>query len=183
MSLAHLVFWALAVAGAALVLTQSSITRPLRDGLAAAEQRLMVRTILYSAPGPKPAADFGTHGAVAWRPPSRLVRWPTAWAHAAVKLLAKLTACPMCSGFWIGAAAARVLLTAPSSWLVAGGFAGSLASALAVALWLWAGETTAAFGLWRYLHTPPPPDASHELRGEPARCCDMPTKEPEEPEK
>lgn len=186
MTLALLALWALAVAGGALVLTQSSITAPLRDGLAAAEKRLLAARVVARIARRPQAVDYGTHGAIVDAPSSwprlpRALRWPVAAAHRLVALLAKLTACPMCSGFWIGAVAGRVLFTAPSSWTVACGFAGSLASALAVALWLWAGETTAAFGLWRYLNTPPPPDDSRELRGEPAQCCD--TTDPKEPEK
>jgi hypothetical protein len=110
--------WALGVAGAALVLTQSSLTAPLRSALDRAAG----------------GQSFGRHPA---------------------RVLAKLTACPMCSGFWIGALFARLFHVVAPHELAAHAFAGSLASALAVQAWLWLGETAAAAGLWRYLHTPP----------------------------
>src|SRR5690349_11548724 len=106
MNLAHLALWALAVAGAALVLTQSSITAPVRDALAWIERRL--RTA---------------------RERHRLLAPP----HELARLLAKLTACPMCCGFWIGAVSARLTFGGPVAWIILCGFAGSLAGALAVA--------------------------------------------------
>ena len=151
MSAAELVLWGIAVAGAALVLTQSSITRPLREGLAALEKKLAAVRLA----GRPVAVDYGTHAAVLPSSRGRARAAVLAPVHHGVAVLAKLTACPMCSGFWIGAASARWIGVTSIAWIVLCGFAGSLSSALGVAAWLWAGETTAAFGLWRYLHTPP----------------------------
>lgn len=108
MSALPLALWPLAVAGAALVLTQSSLTATAR-----------------------------------------------AWLAAHVPFLGKLASCPMCSGFWLGVGGALVAGARTPGTLVLAACAGSILAALGVAAWLWLGETTAAIGLWRYLHSPP----------------------------
>ena len=123
----------LAAAGSALVLTQSSITAPLRDALGALAEGADTAA--------RARADLGSPGRA-----DRLV--PRAF-----RLAAKLTSCPMCAGFWIGLAWA-VALGSRGVVLVALGFAGSLVSALLVALWLALSEAHAALALWRYLKTP-----------------------------
>lgn len=106
--------WLLAVAGSALVLTQSSLTEAMRTYL------------LRRAP-----------------------------------VLGKLVSCPMCSGFWLGMHWWAAMLGARKQdaaheivRMFASGFAGSIVSALAVALWLALGEAYAALGLYRFLRSP-----------------------------
>lgn len=73
------------------------------------------------------------------------------------KVAAKLSACPMCAGFWLGAAwclalqCASIATLAGCVYVVAHGFAGSIVSALGVALWLLLTEATNAASLWRWL--------------------------------
>ena len=128
------VAWLLAVTGSALVLTQSSIMAPSREWL--------VRVADRAAESNRPIRE-------------RVFR-----------LASRLTACPMCSGFWIGIAWSAVFFDV--AWInfgargrhdaavvIALGFAGSLASAIGVALWLALSEATATMQAWRYLNTPP----------------------------
>lgn len=119
-----MILWVAAVAGSALVLTQSSLTEGMR-----------------------------------------------AFLLKHVPILGKLASCPMCSGFWLGMAWAwgpilgRTMSHGAPWQSVAGpiaqlfacisyGFAGSVASALTVALWLALGEAYAALGLYRFMHSP-----------------------------
>lgn len=163
--------WALAVAGSALILTQSSIASPIRDVLAGAEERLLAMLSALDSKTDTPRAlDFGTYGAIVSGSPtrkrlSRVMRCPVAAAHRVVAALSKLATCPMCSGFWLGAFWTHVLLASPwiasahprlsaALWLFAGGCAGSVLSACGVATWLFLDEARMAFGLWRYLKTP-----------------------------
>jgi len=134
------VAWLLAVAGSALVLTQSSIAAPIRNGF----DRLAKRS--------------GT-----W-----FLHDPEALTPHVFRLAAKLTACPMCSGFWLGIAWASVFFDIAwhdfgargrhdAALLIALGFAGSFASAVGVALWLMLNEATATMQAWRYLNQPKDP--------------------------
>ena len=120
----------LAAAGSALVLTQSSLTKPIREAL---DHHLS--SYEHSAFAP----EFDCRG----RAYLLLMR-----------IAAKLASCPMCAGFWLGLAWAAGL-GSRSAELFALGFAGSLASALLVALWLVLVEAHASLGVWRYLSTPP----------------------------
>lgn len=102
----------LAVAGTALILTQSSIAAPLRDWLS----------------NDKSA-------------------WSQSWA--------KLVSCPMCAGFWIGLAWGTAMLDPTFGMAIfVYGPAGSLASAIGVAIWLLLVEAHGAIALWRYLNQP-----------------------------
>lgn len=134
--LMNLALWALAVAGSALVLTQSSITKPFRDWLADAAKRAA------GIDGESPHG--GAISVVLY-----MARWPLA-------VTSKLVSCPMCSGFWIGMAWS-LLFGVRGGEVAAHGFGGSIVSALAVAAWLALGEAYAALGLWRYLSAEPPP--------------------------
>jgi hypothetical protein len=108
-----ILIWALAVAGSALILTQSSIMSPIRDALAGAEKRLFTLRIVFdlsrTADVHVPDDDSGNN----WKRLPRAMRWPVAAAHRAAAALSKLATCPMCSGFWLGAFWTRVLLAAP----------------------------------------------------------------------
>jgi hypothetical protein len=147
---AELLFWTFAVAGAALVLTQSSITRPLRDALTR-------------------AADYTSNVRWSWQEdrrrrraephleplPKLRRRLPLIPLSYPLTFVAKLAGCPMCSGFWIGMLWAHVLGVC-WPWAVAFGCAGAGVAAIFVAAWLLAGEAHAAIGTWRFIHTPPP---------------------------
>lgn len=140
----NLALWTLAVAGSALVLTQSSITKPFRDWLANAAKRAEFRAL------PR-ATGKGSGGGLAR--PVGLRFWLLA---KPIGLLSKLVSCPMCSGFWIGMEWS-LLFGVRGGEVAAHGFGGSVVSALAVAAWLALGEAYAALGLWRYLSAEPPP--------------------------
>lgn len=120
----------LAAAGSALVLTQSSLTAPVRS--------LLDRHV---------ASYERSVFAPAFERRSKLYL-------LLMRIAAKLLACPMCAGFWLGLVWSAAL-GARGVELMALGFAGSLASAILVALWLALAETHASLGLWRYLSTPP----------------------------
>ncbi len=146
----ELVFWAAAVAGTALILTQSSITRPLRDGLMrAAEYTTNVR---HSWIEDRRRRRREPHLSPLPKLRGRLPLVPLSYP---LELAAKLATCPMCSGFWIGGAWAHVLgICWP--WLFAFACAGSYVAAIGVAAWQLAGEAHAAIGVWRFMNTPPP---------------------------
>ena len=169
-SLPELLFWALAVAGTALVLTQSSLTRWIRDGLARAATHAAKATALDRAYAARRREDPTL--------PRARRRWHLAAASHPLELAAKLVACPMCSGFWIGAVWAHVLGVC-WPWLFAFGCGGSYAAAIGVAAWQLAGEAHAAIGVWRFLHTPPPGIHPERLRlaekiGQPAAAIKCP---------
>lgn len=157
--------WALAVAGSALILTQSSIVSPIRDALTGAEKRLFNLRLVFDFSRTNEVHVPTDNDGHNWKPLSRATRWPVAAAYRVVAALAKLATCPMCSGFWLGAFWTHVLLASPwvapahprlsaALWLFAGGCAGSVLSACGVATWLFLDEAKMAFGLWRYLKTP-----------------------------
>jgi hypothetical protein len=182
-----MLLWILAVSGSALVLTQSSLTAPLRERLSR-----------YAQERP---SDSRT-----WPP------CPGCSAHRAWRVkaaIAKLISCPMCSGFWLGAFWAMMLMI-DNTWralpwpafhgiarLAAAGFAGSIASALAVAAWLalsYAATALSLMGSGPKMRVPPkmrpaytntlidtfvcacgeavPPGGTHALTD---RCGDKPT--------
>ncbi len=147
--------WILAVAGSALVLTQSSLTAPLREWLDSASRQAALTRELRNSYEQERRAHPDT-------PPIRSIPFTRAWSHVS-SALAKLASCPMCSGFWLGMGWAWYLVNRGAlpgfvGMAFAYGFAGSIVSALAVAMWLALGEACAALGLWRFLKTPPPPD-------------------------
>lgn len=131
-----LAIWALATAGSALVLTQSTIAKPLREWLSdeSGQRRLDGAIQQYLEHGGK------------LRPYRAYVR---TWTQP----LAKLVNCPMCSGFWLGLAWA-VILGARGVLALAHAFGGSIVSALAVAAWILLQEAHQAFALWRYNNPP-----------------------------
>lgn len=160
--------WALAVAGSALILTQSSIVSPIRDALTGAEKRLFNLRLVFDFSRTNEVHVPTDNDGHNWKPLSRATRWPVAAAYRVVAALSKLATCPMCSGFWLGAFWTHVLLVSPwvapahprlsaALWLFAGGCAGSVLSACGVATWLFLDEAKMAFGLWRYLKTPKEP--------------------------
>ena len=138
----NILIWLLATAGSALVLTQSTITEPLRRALARyAEQK---------------ADDHRT-----WPPCPKCRAWYPWQVKSAV---AKLVSCPMCSGFWFGLGWAAVL-GARGPILAAHAFGGSVVSALAVAAWIALIEAQQALALWRYNNSKdPPPEGVCEER-------------------
>src|SRR5262249_9573092 len=101
----------IAAAGCALVLTQSSLTKPVRDAI---DGHLSSYERSVFAP------DFERRARV---------------YVILLRIAAKLTSCPMCAGFWLGIVWAAAFYLRGVE-LVALGFAGSLASALMTALWL-----------------------------------------------
>lgn len=125
----------LAAAGSALVLTQSSLTAPVRDFLDQAARE----------DDAKPRRSFF----------GRVARFEN-------DVALKLMSCPMCAGFWLGLAWAAALGLRGVE-LVGLGFVGSLASALLVALWLALSEAALAIGLWRYLRTPAPAEPKRNV--------------------
>lgn len=155
----EILIWLLAVTGSALVLTQSSITAPIRDGVEWLARFSETIKMMHDA-------TKGTPEPLRVGPSMRVV----GLLRRPLRLAAKLTACPMCSGFWLGAAWFAVLRETPiawrsfgadgfrdAAWLAASGFAGSFASAVGVALWLVLGEAQATMQGWRYLNQPKDP--------------------------
>lgn len=146
--------WSLAVAGSALVLTQSSITSPLRKWLN------------HKAKDPSRCPKVVT-AANCWDSEDSAYphRCGSAVNHAghcryfaeererkrakAAVLVAKLVSCPMCSGFWFGLVWSYALGDRGVSF-AAHGFGGSVVSAIAVALWLLLVEATSALAQWRW---------------------------------
>lgn len=135
--------WALAVAGSALILTQSSIFAPLRDWLES------------KADGAKKAENMWPLPYASWL--SKLAHCPMCsgfwfgafWTHV-------LLASP-----WVDSTHSRL---SGALWLFVGGCAGSIVSAVGVATWLFLDEAKMALGVWRYLKTP-----RDEPRREPPR--------------
>lgn len=142
-------FWALAVTGSALVLTQSVLLKSTREWIdrrADIHESALALALLLDT-----------------RPPL------TNRAFAPLfRLAARLVTCPMCSGFWFGASwylalresipwtSARAILHDIAA-IVAFGFAGSIASAIGIALWLLLDEARTALSLWRYNNLPKDP--------------------------
>ncbi len=159
-------FWALAVAGSALVLTESAITKPIREWL----DRLESRSALYAASGRMRKTKSATRIVIGddriKLGDLSLRQRAIAAIHRPIWLASKIVACPMCSGFWLGAFWYLALREWSPAWLtaravlhdiaaiVAFGFAGSIASAIGVAVWLLLGEAYAALSLWRYINSP-----------------------------
>jgi len=131
-----ILIWALAVAGSALIITQSSIFASLRDWLES------------KADGAKKTESMWSLPYASWL--SKLAHCPMCsgfwlgafWTHV-------LLASP-----WVAPAHPRL---SAALWLFAGGCAGSVLSACGVATWLFLDEAKMAFGLWRYLKTPKEP--------------------------
>lgn len=131
-----MLLWAFAVAGSALVLTQSSITAPLREWLIRKGPPVVLgftkEELSFLERGgelrPSPAPGIGARFA---------------------KLFSKLVSCPMCSGFWFGLVWSYALGDRGVSF-AAHGFGGSVVSAIAVALWLLLVEATSALAQWRW---------------------------------
>lgn len=136
----------LAVAGSALLLTQSVIFAPIRAWLSNAYENEV---------GYFEATDhsFGNVG---------LNEFDFAEFHRRKRrvqifgALSKLVSCPMCAGFWLGLAWGTGLfwpISFPVAFL-AYGPAGSLVSAIGVAVWLLLVEIRDASAMWRYLNQP-----------------------------
>lgn len=125
-----MILFLLAVAGSALLLTQSVIFAPLRTWLA-----------WRSEPDPIYAPGRGP--------------WPELICLRLAAILSKLVSCPMCAGFWLGIAwGTGMFQPSFAAALFCYGPAGSLASALGVAVWLLLVEVRDAAGMWRYLSQP-----------------------------
>lgn len=137
-----LILWLVAVAGSALVLTQSSLTAPVREWLKTVENRLLAARAVFDL-----SRAVSVDGQ--WRKLSRASTWPVAFAHVLAGLTAKLISCPMCSGFWFGLSWSYAFGDSGVS-LAAHGFGGSIVSAIAVALWLLLVEATSALAQWRW---------------------------------
>lgn len=130
-----MILFLLAVAGSALILTQSVIFAPLREWLS-------------NMASPMEITDHGDYGSIV------TVNRPV------FAILSKLASCPMCAGFWLGLAWGAALFFPAAlgfrgaATLLAYGPAGSIVSALGVALWLLLVEAHGTLGLWRYLNQP-----------------------------
>lgn len=128
----------LAVAGSALLLTQSVIFAPLREWFAQEAAHRLATSLRISINIERGSERLN------------LV------AHRALISLAKLVSCPMCAGFWLGLAWGTGLfwpISFPVAFL-AYGPAGSLVSAIGVAVWLLLVEIRDASAMWRYLNQP-----------------------------
>ena len=144
-----LFIWLLATAGSALVLTQSTITEPLRRRLDRIARDAAVVSLVHDGSLPRQPAT---------------VRWVLGQFRRAASAAAKLVSCPMCSGFWFGLGWSAALGTRGPA-LVAHAFGGSIVSALAVAVWIALIEAQQALALWRYNNSKdPPPDGVCEER-------------------
>lgn len=154
-----MILWILAVAGSVLVLTQSSITEPIRTWLAnSSRQAIAVRDLRKAY-----NSERKRNTSMPELRPAMLTR---IWSHVS-SLLVKLSSCPMCCGFWLGAiwGASLLPLTIPaatgSHWfpmairIFANGFSGSIVSAISVAAWLALSEAQAVSYLWRSRNTKP----------------------------
>lgn len=142
-----LLLWLLAVTGSALVLTQSTITKPLRDVF---ERYIEERKEDYKTWPP-------CQGCAAYR----------GWMLR--RSIGKLINCPMCSGFWLGIAWSMILGIvsfhglSPRDYIqcarlfgvgIGYAFGGSIASAVAVAMWITLQEMHQALALWRWRMNP-----------------------------
>lgn len=156
----------LAVAGSALILTQSVIFAPLRDwltGLAdsrwAESERLHAEAKRLINLPVEALREFDNYGSV------RRAEFSYARRSRAYRAMSKLASCPMCAGFWIGLFWYAAL--PGSAWFsvditgrhtvalwFAHGPAGSLVSAIGVAIWLLLVEIRDASAMWRYLNQP-----------------------------
>lgn len=154
-----LALWLLATAGSALVLTQSTITAPLRVWLAGIASDLSRCEQVLAATEHRPEIrcfrDVNHGGAHRHSLDAHPVRLHARIAAVAVKLVN----CPMCSGFWLGMGwgwylIGRGVLTSFTGAAWAYGFGGSIVSALAVAAWILLQEGHQALALWRYNHPP-----------------------------
>ncbi len=139
-----MILFILAVAGSTLILTQSAICKSLREWLWA--KSTVHGTIALTM-------------AVAVPPGNTEHRQAHALLHYVFTVLAKLASCPMCSGFWLGIAWSLALewpgLTPRAiAPLLAHGAAGSIVSAVGVALWLTLIEAQNVGAMWRYLNQP-----------------------------